>query len=341
MLLIKELCQLRGPSGDEGEVRSFVKEHAAPYADKIEVDNLGSVICWKYAKENKETAKTVYIGAHMDEVGFMVQYVLESGLIRYHTIGGIDPAVCVSKRVTVGKDKVPGVIGCKAIHLQTRDEWESALKHTQLYIDIGAKDKNDAMSKVNPGDYVTFESDYVEFGKGLVKSRALDDRVGCAVMLELMKYDYPCNVAFCFNVQEEVGLNGALATTFRVQPDVALILEGTTANDTVGARVHEEVCTVGAGPTISFMDRASIAHPKLFERMRALAVEKNIPWQLKRGVAGGNDAGAVQRTAGGFATCAISVPCRYIHSPASVCALSDVENQYNLVKAFLDEGGEF
>lgn len=181
----------------------------------------------------------------------------------------------------------------------------------------------------------------MEFGRGLVKSRALDDRVGCAVMLELMKHDYSCNVAFAFDVQEEVGLRGALATAFRIQPDCAVVLEGTTANDTVGARVHEEVCTVGMGPTISFMDRASIANPALFERMRALAQEHEIPWQLKRGSAGGNDAGSIQRTAAGCATVTLSVPCRYIHSPASVCALSDVDNQYRLVKAFLDEGGKY
>ena len=340
-MLLKELTRLFGPSGEEGEVRRFVIDHAAPYADKIDVDNMGSVIAWKYAKQNKENAKTVMIAAHMDEVGFLVQYVRDDGLIRYMTVGGIDTAVCVSKRVLVGKDRVPGVIGCKAVHLPERDERTTALKHSQLYIDIGAKNKDDALTKINVGDYVIFDSDYVEFGHGLVKSRALDDRVGCAVMLELLKHDYPCNVAFAFDVQEEVGLRGALATAFRVQPDCALVLEGTTANDTTGARVHEEICTVGCGPSISFMDRSSIANPALFAHMRKLATEKHIPWQLKRGSAGGNDAGSIQRTAGGCATVTISVPCRYIHSPASVCALSDVENQYNLVKAFLDEGGNY
>ena len=117
-MLLKELTRLFGPSGEEGEVRRFVIDHAAPYADKIDVDNMGSVIAWKYAKENKENAKTVMIAAHMDEVGFIVQYVRDDGLIRYMTVGGIDPAVCVSKRVLVGKDRVPGVIGCKAVHLQ-------------------------------------------------------------------------------------------------------------------------------------------------------------------------------------------------------------------------------
>ena len=271
----------------------------------------------------------------------MVQYVRDDGLIRYMTVGGIDPAVCVGKRVLVGKTRVPGVIGCKAVHLQERDERTRALKHSQLYIDIGARDRDDALKAVSIGDYAVFDSEYVEFGRGFVKSRALDDRVGCAVMLELLKHDYPCNVAFAFNVQEEVGLRGAMATAFRVQPDCAIILEGTTANDTIGARVHEEICSAGKGPALSFMDRASIAHPGLFARMRALAQERNIPWQLKRGTTGGNDAGSIQRSQGGVATVVVSVPCRYIHGPSSVCALSDVENQYRWVKAFLDEGGTF
>ncbi len=338
-MLLKELTRLRGVSGDEGEVRGFVIDQAAPYCDEITVDTMGSVVAWKRCK--KEGAPTVMIAAHMDEVGFMVQYVRDDGLIRYMTVGGIDPAVCVGKRVLVGKTRVPGVIGCKAVHLQERDERTRALKHSQLYIDIGARDRDDALKAVSIGDYAVFDSDYVEFGRGFVKSRALDDRVGCAVMLELLKHDYPCNVAFAFNVQEEVGLRGAMATAFRVQPDCAIILEGTTANDTIGARVHEEICSAGKGPALSFMDRASIAHPGLFARMRALAQERNIPWQLKRGTTGGNDAGSIQRSQGGVATAVVSVPCRYIHGPSSVCALSDVENQYRWVKAFLDEGGTF
>ena len=270
-MLLKELTRLRGVSGDEGEVRGFVIDQAAPYCDEITVDTMGSVVAWKRCK--KEGAPTVMIAAHMDEVGFMVQYVRDDGLIRYMTVGGIDPAVCVGKRVLVGKTRVPGVIGCKAVHLQERDERTRALKHSQLYIDIGARDRDDALKAVSIGDYAVFDSEYVEFGRGFVKSRALDDRVGCAVMLELLKHDYPCNVAFAFNVQEEVGLRGAMATAFRVQPDCAIILEGTTANDTIGARVHEEICSAGKGPALSFMDRASIAHPGLFARMRALAQE--------------------------------------------------------------------
>ena len=334
-MLLKELTALRGVSGDEGEVRSFIVDQAAPWCDEIKVDNMGSVIAWKHSKT--EGAPTVMVDAHMDEVGFLVQYIRDDGMIRYLPVGGVDAAVCVSKRVRIGKNAVPGVIGCKAVHLQEAGERSQALKHSQLLIDIGAKDKKDALTKVKVGDYITFDSDFVEFGEGLVKSRALDDRVGCAVMLELMKHEYPCNVAFCFTVQEEIGLRGAKAAAFRVQPDCALALEGTTANDTTGARAHEEICSLHKGPSISFMD-----YDKAYYRMALhLAEEKGIPCQPKLGVAGGNDAGSIQRAACGCATVTLSVPCRYIHSPSSVCATEDVENLYRLVKAFLDEGGKF
>ena len=265
-MLLKELTALRGVSGDEGEVRSFIVDQAAPWCDEIKVDNMGSVIAWKHSKT--EGAPTVMIDAHMDEVGFLVQYIRDDGMIRYLPVGGVDAAVCVSKRVRIGKNAVPGVIGCKAVHLQEAGERSPALKHSQLLIDIGAKDKKDALTKVKVGDYITFDSDFVEFGEGLVKSRALDDRVGCAVMLELMKHEYPCNVAFCFTVQEEIGLRGAKAAAFRVQPDCALALEGTTANDTTGARAHEEICSLHKGPSISFMDKSQIVNPTLFDRMR-------------------------------------------------------------------------
>jgi len=337
-MLLKELLALRGVSGDEGEVRSFLLEQVGALADRVQVDALGSVLAFK--DSNKPNAKTVMLAAHMDEVGFIVQYVRDDGLLRYLPVGGIDPAVCVSKRVLVGKNKVPGVLGSKAVHLQERDERTRPFTHDNLYIDIGAKDKKDALSRIRIGDYVSFDGPIVEFGEGLIKSRALDDRVGCAVLLELLRGRYDVNLCCVFTVQEEIGLNGALVSARRVNPDFGVVFEGTTANDTPGARVHEEVCTLGKGPTVSFMDRASIANPALFARLCAVADKNRIPWQLKRGVAGGNDAGAIQRANCGVATAVISVPCRYIHSPSSVCSLSDVENALRLGRAFLESAGE-
>ena len=336
-MLLRELLALHGVSGNEGEVRSFILEQAKDLADRVEVDALGSVLAWKDAA--KPNAKTVMLAAHMDEVGFIVQYVREDGLLRYLPVGGIDPAVCVSKRVLVGKDKVPGVLGSKAVHLQEPEERTHPFTHDKLFIDIGARDKKDALTKVKVGDFVSFDGPIVDFGFGLLKARALDARVGCAVLLELLQGRYDVNLCCAFTVQEEIGLNGSLVSARRVQPDIGIAFEGTTANDTAGARVHEEVCTLGKGPTISFMDRASIATPWLFAHLCKLAEDKGLSWQLKRGVAGGNDAGSMQRAGQGVATAVISVPCRYIHSPSPVCCLKDVEGALLLGRAFLESAG--
>ncbi|MDR3085012.1 MAG: M42 family metallopeptidase [Christensenellaceae bacterium] len=332
---LKELCELRGVSGDEGAVRAFILKELEGLADEVTVDALGSVIAVKRAKEGAKNPKRLMLAAHMDEVGFIVQYVRDDGLLRYEPVGGIDAAVCVSKRVEVGKSALPGVIGAKAIHLQEPAERTKPTTHAMLYIDIGAKEKKDALSKVQPGDYISFASDYVEFGEGLVKAKALDDRAGCAILLELMKGRYDCELICAFTVQEEIGMNGATVAAHRMNPDYALAIETTTANDVPGAGVHEEITALGQGPALSFMDRASIANPPLFSALCELAKAETIPWQLKRGTSGGNDAGAMQRARAGRPVAVISVPCRYIHSPVCVCAKEDIENTLRLCQAML------
>ncbi|MDR2515246.1 MAG: M42 family metallopeptidase [Christensenellaceae bacterium] len=334
---LKELCGLRGVSGDEGAVRAFILKELEGLADEVTVDALGSVIALKRAKEGVKNPKRLMLAAHMDEIGFIVQYVRDDGLLRYEPVGGVNAAVCVSKRVEVGKSALPGVIGSKAIHLQEPAERTKPFTHDMLYVDIGAKDKKEALARVQPGDYISFMSDYVEFGEGMIKARALDDRAGCAILLELMKGRYDCELICAFTVQEEIGLNGATAAAHRTNPDYALAIETTTANDVPGAKAHEEVVKLKDGPALSFMDGASIANRPLFEALCGLATAKKIPFQLKRGTAGGNDAGAMQRARAGRPVAVISVPCRYIHSPACVCAQDDIENTLALCQALLDD----
>ncbi len=332
-MVLKELCALRGPSGNEHAVRDYIIEKATPLADSVTVDRMGNVIAFK--KGTDPDGKHVMLDAHMDEVGMIVQGINDNGLLSYLTVGGIDPRVVVSKRVRVGEDAVPGVIGAKAIHLQSVEEYHSVLSHDQLYIDIGAKNKEEAAEKVKPGDYVTFDSEWVEFGDRMVKSRALDDRVGCMVLLSLLEGEYPCDITCAFTVQEEVGLRGAHCAAGHIHPDCALILEGTTANDLGDVPEHLRVCSPGRGVAISFMDRASIGHKDMGRAVRDLATEKGIPWQFKSYTSGGNDGGAVQRETYGVPVAVLSVPCRYIHSASSVCSFRDIDAMYQLAEAFL------
>ena len=230
------------------------------------------------------------------------------------------------------------MIGCKAIHLQTAEERKKPLTHKQLYVDIGAKDAADAEKLVKLGDYIAFDSQYVEFGDGYVAHKALDDRIGCYNMLRLMENRYPCDVTYAFTVQEEVGLRGATVVARQVEASCALVLEATTANDLGDVDDHFKVCLPGRGVAISSMDNASIMHPGMNGALRQLAEQSNIDWQIKQYVAGGNDAGALQRSASALPVCTLSVPCRNIHSPANVAKFSDIDAQYRLAEAFLAAG---
>ena len=207
----------------------------------------------------------------------------------------------------------------------------------QLYVDIGAKDKDEALEKAPAGTPITFDTAFTPFGEGRILARALDDRIGCYNMLRLLTCDAHGDTDFVFTCQEEVGCRGAAGAAFRLMPDIGLALEGTTANDMGDTPAVHHVCHVGQGATVSFMDNASIANPELFKDMLALAEREGIPHQVKMSVSGGNEGGTMQRTGAGVRTCVLSVPCRYIHSPSTVCAASDIEAQYRLAKAFLEK----
>lgn len=326
---LEELCNLSGVSGDEGRVRAYIKEAVKPYSADVRTDAMGNLYVHKPGKGPR-----IMACAHMDEVGMMVRGIRDDGLLVYAQ-SGLDARVVVSKRVLIGPDAVPGIIGAKAIHLQTREEFTRALKHKDLYIDIGAKDKADAEKSVKVGDYVSFPANFSLFGEGYVKSKALDDRCGCAVLIELLKNDYACDFTAVFTVQEEVGLRGAHTAAYNANPELALILEGTTANDMPKSEGHEYVTKVGSGPAISVMDGGTMVLPRMFNALRATAKKEGIPFQLRKGTRGGTDAGAIHKSLSGVVCGGISVPCRYIHSPQSVASVSDFENAYRLAHSFL------
>ena len=330
---LKTLCELHGLSGNEGAVRKCLMEAARPLCDEVKIDRGGNLICLKKGTDPDAPAKVV--AAHMDEVGFIVMGYTDDGLLRFRPVGGIDPRVVISKWVEVGEDKVPGVIGAMAIHLQTAADRERVLDFDNLYIDIGAKDSKEAERLCPLGSYAAFDTPYTDFGEGLVCAKALDDRVGCYTMLRLLEHRYPGDLIACFVTQEEVGLRGSKTAAFGVEAEIAVVLEGTASNDMGDVPERAKVTRVGQGIAVSFMDGASIADRELFTQMLSLAEAADIPCQVKQGVTGGNDAGSFQRSKEGMRTIVLSVPCRYIHSGASVAAYADIEAQYQLCKEFL------
>ena len=331
---LKTLCELNGASGREGAVRKAVMEAARPLCDSVRIDRMGNVIAFKKGRTGK---RHILFSAHMDEIGFIIIDATEDGLLQFRPIGGIDPRVAVSKYVTVGEKRIKGVIGALAIHLQSAEDRKRVLGFRDLYIDIGAKTRDEALSDCPPGCYAYYDNGFQEFGDGFAVSKALDDRVGCFNLLRILEDDYDADVTCAFVVQEEVGRRGSMAAAFEAQADAVIVLEGTSAGDLGDVAKTRRVCEAGLGVAVSFMDKSSIADPGLYREMLALAREKGIPCQPKRGVAGSNDAASYQRSRGGMRTCVLSVPCRYIHGPSSAAMLSDVEAQYLLARAYAEQ----
>ena len=335
---VKTLCYLSGVSGYEDEVRDYILERALPHADSVETDALGNLIIGK--KGAVGTGRKLMLCAHMDEVGLIVTNIDDDGYLKFGFVGGIDRRVVIGKSVYIGEGRVPGVVGIKAYHLVSRDEEKNVPKTEDMYIDIGAKSREEAEHLVSLGDPCVFDDTVVEFGEGYLKAKAIDDRLGCAVMLKLIESELPCDCTFVFTVQEEVGTRGAKTAAFTVQPDVCLVLEGTTAADIPGSTEANEVCRLDGGVVIPFMDRGTLYDPALYRALTAIADENGIRWQTKRMIAGGTDASAIQRANGGVKTIGLACGIRNLHSPACVANTADFEPMLALAGKFIQAFSE-
>ncbi|MBQ1352143.1 MAG: M42 family peptidase [Oscillospiraceae bacterium] len=332
---LKILCALDGVSSFEEDVRAYLLTQVKPFADEIRVDAMGNLLVHK--KGAKQGKKKLLLAAHMDEVGMIVRFITEEGLLKFAFIGGVDRRVVLGKRVFVGPDHIPGVIGLKPYHLLGKEEGERIPKADELYIDIGAKDRNEAEKKVALGEYVVFAADQQMLGSDYFCAKAIDDRVGCAVLLRLIQEPLPVDCTFAFTVQEEVGTRGAFGAAFSVKPDIALVVEGTTVADLPSVPEQKQVCAVGNGVVIPFMDGGTIYDRELYQILTRLAEEKKIPWQTKTYIAGGTDARTIQRSGAGVRTAGIAAAVRYLHAPSSVFAVRDLDAMYRLAREFLEE----
>ena len=330
---LKTLCALSGVSSFEDEVRDYIRQRVTPYATDLRVDAMGNLIVLK--KGARATGNKLMLCAHMDEVGLIIKSITEDGYLKFGCVGGIDRRVLLGKQVALGEQKVTGVIGLKAIHMTTAEERKKVPKLEEYYIDIGVKSREEAEKLVGIGDCGVFVSDVVEFGDGMLKAKAIDDRVGCAVLVKLLEEDLPMDCTFVFTVQEEVGTRGAFGSAFSVTPEIALVLEGTTAADNPALDESLQVCWPGKGPVLSWMDGGSIYDRGLFELLRDLADRNGLPRQMKQSLAGGTDASAIQRTKSGVRVAGISAAVRYLHAPSSVANISDMEHMLTLARLFV------
>ncbi len=325
--LLKKLCAFDAVSGNEANLRNFIISEIEGFCE-YKTDALGNLICFK--KGRNASIKKLMLDAHMDEVGLIITCADKNGFLRFKTVGGIDTAVMLNRRVRINS-KINGVIGLKPIHLLSGDEGKKLPKADSLYIDIGAQNEKEALELVSIGDTAVICGDFTETD-GSFMSKAVDDRIGCAVLITLLKQQSEYDFYAVFSVQEEVGTRGAKTAAYSINPDAALVLEATTAADIAGVSEEKKVCNLGKGPVISFMDRSTVYDKQFYNA----AVNGPVPCQIKRAVAGGNNSGSVHLSREGVRTLAISLPCRYIHSAACVGNVSDTENMLSLVKYMLN-----
>ncbi|MDY7075386.1 MAG: M42 family metallopeptidase [Chloroflexota bacterium] len=332
-MILRELSEAVGVSGDEGDVRAILLDAVREHVDEINVDTIGNVLAFKRGTGRQRMR--VMLDAHMDEVGLMVVGHNSDGFLQVRTVGGIDPRLLLSVPIQVGPKRIPGIIGVKPLHLLKGEEGQKVPKIDDLVVDVGARSRDEANRLAPLGTYATFATRFRELGP-TVSGKAFDDRAGCAVLVELLhgaRFRFDLHAAF--TVQEEVGLRGAQVAAYGIEPDCAFALEGTVADDIPKDKDSSPTTELGQGPAITMMDRSFIADRRLVRLLTDTADEVGIPYQIKQPGVGGTDAGALHRVRRGVPSVTVAVPCRYIHSPVALLSLDDFNNTVQLMRESL------
>jgi len=336
--VLEKLSNANGVTGREDDVRDLMKKYLKPYVDEVREDRLGNLITFK---KGSKDAPTVMLAAHMDEIGLMIKNIKKKGFLQFTKIGGIDDRILLAQKLIVHTDKGPltGVTGSKPVHIQTEAEKKKVIEADRLFIDIGARDKEEAEKMgVQVGDVVSFDTKFARIGDNVVLGKAFDDRVGCAIMIETLSrlQNVDCNVYAVGTIQEEVGLRGATIAAFQVEPDVGIALDASVAGDTPGVGEGDAPAKMGEGPVLTVADAGLIAHPKVLRLLIDSAKENKIPYQLETGIRGATDASKIALSREGVPSGVISVPARYIHSPAAILDLNDAEKAVKLAVAAIE-----
>ncbi|WP_448536419.1 M42 family metallopeptidase [Pseudothermotoga sp.] len=330
--LIKKLTEAYGPSGRESEVHGLILEELSSYIDGYKFDAVGNLLVWKYGSSGKK----ILFDAHSDEIGLVVTNITEKGFLRVDAVGGVLPQTFVGHRV-----RFANTVGVVYVEGETEEErkknWTN-LTLDNMFVDIGAKSYEEAKSKVPIGSFGVYDSYFFEMGDYLV-SKAMDDRIGCAVIVELFKRLKSCpnTIIGSFSVQEEVGLVGASVAAYTLVPDVCIAIDVTDSADYPKAfKRHSMV--LGKGPAIKVKDKASISNRMVVEKLVELAEASEIPYQMEVLALGGTNAAALQRTRAGIASATVSIPTRYVHSPSEMVCKDDVENTVRLLIEYAMKG---
>jgi endoglucanase len=317
--LVRKLSDAFGVSGNEEEIRAVITEEIKDKVDDIYTDTLGNLIAVK-----KGTGRKIMLDAHMDEIGVMATFIDDNGFIRFSNLGWVYQYFALGQKVRFKN----GTIG-SVFYEEKLDDMKN-LKLSRMYIDIGAKSREEAEKKVRIGDTACFVGDAVQTGDMII-SKALDNRSGCAVLIKVIQNlpETDNELYFVFTVQEELGLRGARTAAYQIQPDIAIAIDVTDTGDT--PECHPMAVKCGAGPAIKIKDSSLICHPEVKRLLEDAAKEIGIPYQYEVLESGGTDVGAIHTAVGGVPSGAVSIPCRYIHSPVETASLSDMENAVKLL----------
>lgn len=334
--LLRKLSDAFGPSGVEDEARMILREELEAYADEVEVDRLGNII---FTHRGDEDAPTIMLAAHTDEVAVLVTFIEDSGVLRFQPWGIVDGLLLGQRfRLRGRKGDLYGVVGSKPPHVLSEEERKKPIPAEELFIDVGAMTRKEAEDKgAYEGMMGVYDVEFRDLGDGYLMGKAFDDRAGCYVMTEVFKWakDKPYNLVAVGTVQEEVGTRGSKTAAWQVYPDYGLAIEGTFAVDMPGVPPHKQSAALKKGPVVTIADRSVIAHPKVLGSIMEAAQAESIPYQYKKVPSGGTDAGSIHLTKGGVPSGTVACPCRYIHGPAAVTTVEDIENTVRLVKAFV------
>ncbi len=329
--LLAEICEVAGTSGFEQRIREVVLREVTPLVDSVSIDNMGNVIA---LKKGKDSSKKVMIGAHMDEIGFIVTHIDEEGFVRFHTLGGFDPKTLTAQRVIIhGKKDLVGVMGSKPIHVMTTEERNKVPKTTDYFIDLGMS-KAEVEKYVTVGNPITRDRKLIEMGD-CVNCKSIDNRVSVFILIEMFRQlkDAAYDVYGVFTVQEEVGIRGASVAAQSIQPDFGFGLDTTIAFDVPGASSHEKVTELGKGTAIKIMDSSTICDYRMVNYMKEVANKNKITWQPEILTAGGTDTKAIQQmTAGGSIAGAVSIPTRHIHQVIEMAHKKDIRDSIDLLQ---------
>jgi putative aminopeptidase FrvX len=331
---LKNLSNAPGVSGAESAVRNIVIGLIKDHVDELRVDTMGNVLAVKHARGKPRLR--VLLDAHLDEIGFMIFGPNSDGTLKFRAVGGIDDRILPGKAVFIGPDRIPGVIGVKPIHLALKDKTVTAIE--DLAIDIGAANEEEARNAVSVGQTATFATEFRTWNgaaNGAASGKALDDRAGCAVLIEILRGPrLPVEILAAFTVQEEVGLRGAQVAAHAFDPEAAVAIDATPAND-LPPTIDQDLSPntrLGHGPAIYVMTRRDLSDPRLVKHFIKTGDALKIPYQIRQPGGGGTNAGGIIPARSGVPTISVSVPARYLHSPASLIYLSDVRHTIELVR---------